>query len=107
VGTRIDQVTRDILEHAFLYDDPDSFRAGVMQTARALDHLDPDMPGEPRRLDRREPETCPECMIPLDEAGPDDAHCPWCGARNAEPLQELVWAELRAVEAAWPEALGI
>ena len=48
---------------------------------------------------------CTECMIPLDEREPDDAHCPWCGARCAEPLQALTWAELEAIEQAWPEAL--
>ena len=46
-------------------------------------------------------------MIPLDEHEPDDAHCPWCGARFPEPLQALTWAELEAIEQAWPEALGV
>lgn len=50
---------------------------------------------------------CAECMIPLDEHEPDDAHCPWCGARFPEPLQALTWAELEAIEQAWPEALGV
>ena len=49
---------------------------------------------------------CVECLIPLDERDPDDVHCPWCGARCSEPLQALTWAELEAIEQAWPEAIG-
>jgi hypothetical protein len=51
------------------------------------------------------PPLCIECLIPLDETDPDDAHCPWCGARITDPLQALTWAELEAIEQAWPEAL--
>jgi hypothetical protein len=48
---------------------------------------------------------CIECLIPLDERDPDDPHCPFCGARFSDPLQALTWAELEAIEQAWPEAL--
>jgi hypothetical protein len=45
-------------------------------------------------------------MLPVDDDDPDATHCPWCGARNPEPLQTVVWAELEAMELAWPDALG-
>jgi hypothetical protein len=45
-------------------------------------------------------------MLPVDDDDPDATHCSWCGARNPEPLQALIWAELEAMERAWPEALG-
>ena len=102
---RITTITDEILEHAFLYDDPDSFREGVRQAARAMEELEQDLILHSGRIDLEGPKTCPECMIPVDDADPDDGYCPWCGARNPEPLQELVWAEFRAVEAAWPEAV--
>ena len=56
--------------------------------------------------DREDPTSCPECMLPVDDDDPDATHCPWCGARNPEPLQTVVWAELEAMELAWPDALG-
>ena len=107
MDARLEQVTHEILEHAFLYDDPDSFREGVLQTARALDDLDAATAVDGPGIDRDGPMTCPECMIPFDEEDPDDAHCPWCGARMPEPLQELVWAEMRAMELAWRDAVSV
>ena len=68
--------------------------------------LEPPLFDDPDALGEGAGTTCPECLIPLDEVEPDDAHCPWCGARLPEPLQALTWAQLEALEQAWPEALG-
>ena len=100
----IGQVADEIIERAWLHHDPDSFRAGVREVTAALHRLEEAPVAEPKP-DRA---SCPECWIPFDDDADsiDDALCPWCGARRPEPLQELVWAEFRAVEAAWPEAVG-
>jgi hypothetical protein len=100
------RITYEILERAWLYRDPASFREGVMETTRALTALDEDPSPEPWEPEGREAGTCPECSIPYDEPDADDATCPWCGARRPDPLQAVVWAELRAMELAWPEMLS-
>jgi len=97
------QKSDEILERAWLYRDPASFREGVMEATRALIALDEAPSPEPWDFDSGDATTCPECSIPYDETDAEDATCPWCGARRPDPLQALVWAELRAMELAWPE----
>jgi endogenous inhibitor of DNA gyrase (YacG/DUF329 family) len=41
---------------------------------------------------------CPECQLPSDDD--EDGHCPWCGARDADLLELVVWAELISMEEA-------
>jgi hypothetical protein len=44
--------------------------------------------------------SCIECAIEFDnDPDADEAYCPWCGARNPEFLEPLLWLELRAREA--------
>ncbi|HYT29900.1 MAG TPA: hypothetical protein VEN82_03920 [Actinomycetota bacterium] len=44
---------------------------------------------------------CPECGLEYDnDVEIDEAHCPWCGARNPDQMEWLVWLELRAAEQA-------
>jgi hypothetical protein len=59
-------------------------------------------------FDLHDPTNCHECRIPFDDdaQSAEDAHCPWCGARKPEHLQELVWAELTTIELAYPESVG-
>src|SRR5205807_3452774 len=106
VDDRVGQVTDTVLERAWLYPDPGSFREGVLAAAAAFRSID-----EPEigwSFDRADPSSCPECRIPFDDdaESADDPLCPWCGARRPDQLQELVWAEMRTMEVAWPEAIG-
>jgi hypothetical protein len=49
---------------------------------------------------------CVECRIDYDDLPEDEgAFCPWCGARNPDCSEQLVWAELTAAEQAG--ALGV
>ncbi len=103
---RVAHVTKAVLERAFLQEDPASFRSGVMEAAHALEPL-----VQALDLEREDPqaqriETCPECLIPFDEGVEETALCPWCGARNPALMDILTWAEMRALEQAWPEALS-
>jgi hypothetical protein len=44
--------------------------------------------------------SCIQCAIEFDnDPDADEAYCPWCGARNPEFLEPLMWLELRAREA--------
>ena len=110
---RIERIRDEVLERAWLYPDPKSFRDGVVQAAEAMSaglarpeptfDLDASM-----SLDLSDPSNCHECRIPFDDDADsvDESLCPWCGARRPEPLQELVWAELKVRELAWPESVG-
>ena len=103
------QVTDEILERAWLYRDPASFREGVMEALRVLMALDSSVVPDRKQPDPRIDSTCPECLIPFDEVDQDDAEdvsCPRCGARRPDPLEEVVWAELRAMELGWPGAVS-
>jgi hypothetical protein len=99
---RITRIAGEVVDRAFLYDDPESFRAGVAELMRALsDGVDIELvrPGVSDLT------WCAECHIPFDDQDPDRAECPWCGARNLGLLQGVSWAEFEALDAAWPEAL--
>ncbi len=106
VNRRVAELTEDLVGRAFLHEDPGSYRAGVLDTAQALGELSGRVLFEPSNPDRRDPESCPECQIPFDHQDLEDPYCPWCGTRNPEAVQDLVWAEIRALEEAWPAALG-
>jgi len=98
-----------VLDRAWLYADPDSFRAGVLQAVDAIAATpEPQPERETLSLDRDDLVSCPECHIPFDEdeESADTALCPWCGARRTGSLQELTWAELKTVELVWPDAVG-
>jgi hypothetical protein len=44
---------------------------------------------------------CVECRIDYDDLPEDEgAFCPWCGARNPDCWEQLMWAELTAAEQA-------
>ena len=98
-----------VLERAWLYADPDSFRAGVRAAADAFAAAPEAEPArESLSLDRDDLVTCSECQIPFDEdeESADSALCPFCGARRTGSLQDLTWAELKTVELVWPDAVG-
>jgi hypothetical protein len=108
VDDRLGQVTHEVLERAWLYGDPASFREGVLAAVEALSSVDDPVPEDVWSFDLQDPTNCPECRIPFDDDADsaDDALCPWCGARRPGQLQELMWAEIKAMELAWPEAVG-
>jgi hypothetical protein len=98
-----------VLERAWLYADPDSFRQGVLQAVDAIAAAPEQEPArENLSLDRDDLVSCAECQIPFDEdeESADSALCPFCGARRTGSLQDLTWAELKTVELVWPDAVG-
>jgi hypothetical protein len=48
MAERIDRVAEETCERAFLYADPDSFRAGVREALRAIEAALPQPPGRQR-----------------------------------------------------------
>ena len=105
---RLGQVTNEVLERAWLYRDPVSFREGVLAAAEAISIMDAPAVEDVWSFDLQDPTNCPECRIPYDDDvdSAEESLCPWCGARRPGQLQELIWAEIKAMEAAWPEAVG-
>ena len=98
-----------VMDRAWLYADPASFRAGVLAAADAFAAAPEAEPArESLSLDRDDLIACPECQIPFDEdeESADSALCPFCGARRTGSLQDLTWAELKTVELVWPDAVG-
>ena|SRR5438105_8528997 len=101
------RITDEILERAWLYRDPPSFREGVTEASKAFSALaESASPAESESFGEERADVCLECQIPFDDFDAEDVSCPWCGARRPDPLQAVVWAELRAMELAWPEALS-
>ena len=63
-----------VLDRAWLYADPASFRAGVLAAADAFATVPEVEPArESLSLDRDDLIACPECQIPFDE---DEVHTP-------------------------------
>ena len=48
MAERMERVAEQACERAFLYDDPDSFRAGVREALRAIEATLPQPPGRQR-----------------------------------------------------------